>query len=171
MFDDACLDGDAWVFGRAVISGTAAIGGHAQVFGDATVTAGAVISGHAWIHGHARITDEAWVHGRSQIGGNTLVCGTAVIDGALRIGGNAVIGDHADIRQSSDVEVRQLSWGDTITLYRCDDGAVGLGRSGTDHGPHTSRRSNLLDASTSRRIAELTDLWRVRDDPGGTVRA
>ena len=100
------------------------------------------------------------MHGRSQIGGNTLVCGTAVIDGALRIGGDAVIGDRADIRLSIDVEVRQLSWGDAITLYRCDDGAVGLGRTATDHGPHTSKRSNLLDAATVRLIAELADLWR-----------
>ena len=131
------------------------------MFGDATVTGGAVISGHAWIHGHARITGEAWVHGRSQIGGNALICGTAVIAGPLRIGGNAVIGDGADIRQSE--RCRDCSGCPgvrPITLYRCDDGTVGLGRSATDHGSHTSKRSNLLDVSTNRRIAELTDLWR-----------
>ena len=148
------------MFGRAVDQrATRSIGGHAQVFGDATVTGGAVVGGHAWIHGNAHITGEAWVHGRSQIGGHALICGTAVIAGPLRIGGNAVIGDGADIASAADFETHRLSWGEIVTLYRCDDGTVGLGRSATDHGPLTGRRTTLLDTVISRRVAELAEVW------------
>ena len=99
------------------------------------------------------------MHGRSQIGGRALICGTAVVAGALRIGGTVVIGDGADITCAADYETHRLSWGQTITLYRCQDGAVGLGRSGTDHGPLTGRRALLLGPTVSRRVDELGALW------------
>ena len=99
------------------------------------------------------------MHGRSQIGGHALICGTAVIAGPLRIGGNVVIGDGADIASAADFETHRLSWGETITLYRCEDGAVGLGRTSTDHGPITGRSTAMLNTVISRRVAELAEIW------------
>ena len=90
-----------------------------------------------------------------------MICGTAVIAGPLRIGGNAVIGDAADISESNHVELHVMSWGEPITLYRCEDGTVGLGRSVTDHGPLWSHRPKLLDLALGRRVADLTELWAV----------
>jgi len=101
------------------------------------------------------------VHGRSQIGGRALICGTAVVAGPLRIGGNVVIGDGADITSASDYQTHRLSWGETITLYRCEDGAVGLGRSGTDHGPLTDRRALLLGPAVGNMVDELGALWSM----------
>lgn len=75
-----------------------------------------------------------------------MICGTAVIAGPLRIGENVIIGDGADIASAADFETHRLSWGETITLNRCEDGAVGLGRTPTDHGPLAGRRTTLLDA-------------------------
>ena len=156
VIEKAGLDGDAWVFGRAAIAGNASIGGHAQVFGDAHVDGGAVIGGHSWIHGSAHITGEAWVHGRSQIGGRALICGTA---GPLRIGGNIVIGDGADIASATDFETYRLSWGETVTLYRCDNGTVGIGRSATNHGPLIDGRTHLLDPAINDRVRALAEIW------------
>lgn len=158
VIEHATVDGDAWVFGRAVIRGDASIAGHAQVFGDATVSGGAVVDGTAWVHGHATVTDEARVTGRAQIGGHAVICGTATISGPLRIGGHAVIGDGADITRGSDYEVHTLSWGETVTLYRCDDG-VGMGRSRKSHGPITLGRTHLPDPRLGARVNELRELW------------
>jgi hypothetical protein len=129
------------------------------VFGDATVTGGAVVDGNAWIHGHATVAGDAWGSGRAQIGGHAIVCGTATVAGALRVGGHTVLGDGADITRGSDFETHRLSWGEYVTLYRCDDGVVGLGRSETLHGPVTSGRTHLLDGRLTARIAELAELW------------
>ena len=159
VIERATVDGDAWVFGRAVIRGDASIAGHAQVFGDATVGGGAVVDGHAWVHGNATVTDDAWVTGRAQIGGHAVVCGTATISGSLRIGGHAVIGDGAEISCRTDYESHQLSWGERITLYRCDDGGVGIGRSEKVHGPVALGRIHLPDARLGARLDELRELW------------
>ncbi|WP_420124024.1 hypothetical protein [Nakamurella sp.] len=105
------------------------------------------------------MTDDAWVTGRAQIGGHAVVCGTATISGALRIGGRAVLGDGAEITCATDYETHQLSWGDTVTLYRCDGGAVGLGRNENLHGPVTLGRTHLPDPRLRERIEELAELW------------
>ena len=160
------IDGDGWVFGRAVVSGRASVAGHAQVFGDATVTAGAVVDGHAWIHGHATISGQAWVSGRAQVGGQALICGDASVSGSLRIGGHTVIGDGADITRPTDVETHRLSWGEYVTLYRCDDGTVGLGRSENNHGPVTLGRTHLPDGRLTARVEELTELWAAPSTAG-----
>lgn len=159
VIDQAVLDGDAWVFGRAVVSGHGSVAGHAQVFGDATVTGGAVVDGNAWIHGHALVAADAWVSGRAQIGGLAIVCGTATVAGALRVGGHTVLGDGADITRPTDFETHRLSWGEHVTLYRCDDGTVGLGRSETVHGTAASGHTHLLDGRLTARIEALADIW------------
>jgi len=117
------------------------------------------VDGHAWIHGHALVAGEAWVSGRAQVGGHAIVCGTATVAGPLRIGGHTVIGDQADITRPDHVETHRLSWGEYVTLYRCDDGSVGLGRNETNHGPATAGRSHLLDGRLSARIEELGEFW------------
>lgn len=159
VIEQATVEGDAWVFGRAVIRGDASIAGHAQAFGDATVAGGAVVDGHAWIHGNATVADDAWISGRAQVGGHAIVCGTATISGSLRIGDRAVIGDGAEITRATDYETHQLSWGETVTLYRCDGGAVGIGRNEKMHGPVIFGRIHLPDARLAARIDELTELW------------
>ncbi len=97
--------------------------------------------------------------GRAQIGGHVIVCGSATICGSLRIGGTVVIGDGAEITCASDYETHPLSWGDTMTLYRCDDGGVGIGRSEKTHGPFTLGRTHLPGARLVARIEELQELW------------
>ena len=160
VLNRATVGGDAWVFGRAVVRGDASIADHAQVFGDATVSGGAVVDGNAWIHGTATVTDDAWVSGRAQIGGHAVVCGSATISGSLRIGGSVVIGDRGEITCGTDYENHRLSWGGTVTLYRCDDGGVGIGRSPTIHGPVGAGHSTLVpDVRLLDRVAELRELW------------
>lgn len=161
VIERATVDGDAWVFGRAVVRGDASVAGHAQAFGDATVGGGAVVDGNAWVHGNATVTGDAWVTGRAQIGGHAVICGTATISGSLRIGGQTVVGDGAEITCRTDYEIHQTSWGETVTLYRCDDGGVGLGRSEKVHGPVALGRFHLPDARLSARVDELRELWDV----------
>lgn len=163
VIEQAVLDGDAWVFGRAVVQGHASINGHAQVFDGAIVGEGAVISGNAWVYGDARVAGEAWVHGRSRIGGQALICGTAVVAAPMRIGGKVVIGDGGDVAAADHFETHQLSWGETVTLYRCEDGTVGIGRNASIHGPIPTIRRNLLEPALERRIEELTDQYSCAD--------
>ena len=77
----------------------------------------------------------------------------------MRIGGNVVIGDGADIASGADFETHRLSWGETVTLYRCEDGTVGIGRSATNHGPVSDSHVQLLDPVVSRRVVKLTEVW------------
>ena len=77
----------------------------------------------------------------------------------MRIGGNVVIGDGADITSAADYETHRLSWGEIVTLYRCDNGTVGIGRSATNHGPLTDGRTHLLDPAINDRVRALAEIW------------
>ena len=72
---------------------------------------------------------------------------------------DTVIGNGAEITCRTDYESHQLSWGESITLYRCDGGAVGLGRNENVHGPVTLGRTHLPDPRLRERIEELAELW------------
>ena len=48
-------DGDAWVYGNAMVYGNARV------------------SGNAWVYGNARVYGNAWVYGNARVSGNAMV--------------------------------------------------------------------------------------------------
>ena len=68
-------DENAWVSGKALVSGEARVGGDAWVYGNARV------GGDAWVYGNARVCGNALVGGNAWVGGNARVCGNALVKG------------------------------------------------------------------------------------------
>ncbi len=64
-------EGDAWVYGNALVSGNARVYGNAWVYGDA------LVSGNALVYGDARVSGNARVYGNARVSGNALVSGNA----------------------------------------------------------------------------------------------
>ena len=54
-------DGDAWVYGDALVSGNTLVSGNAKVSGD------------AWVSGNAKVSGAAWVYGNAQVSGNAKI--------------------------------------------------------------------------------------------------
>ena len=137
-------DGNAWVFGAAVVSGDAVVSGAARVtgaariFGDAVVTGAARIFGDALVTGAARVTGDAVVSDSARIFGDALVTGAAVVSGdavvsgaarvsgdarvsgAARVTGDALVTDSADFAVISGFG-RVFR---TTTFFRCKDNLV-----------------------------------------------
>ena len=70
-------DGNAWVYGDALVYGNARVHGNALVYGDAEVCGNACIYGNAEVCGNACIYGNAWVCGDALIYGDARVCGDA----------------------------------------------------------------------------------------------
>ena len=106
---EECLshDGDAWVYGDAIVSGKACICDNAQVYGNAWVYGKARVCdearvydeaqvyGEAWIYDEARVYGKAWIYGDTWIRENAQVCGKARICDEARILGEAWVCDDA----------------------------------------------------------------------------
>ncbi len=58
MSSDACVSGDARVYGDAWVSGNAWVSSDARVYGN------------AWVYGNARVYGDAWVSGDARVYGN-----------------------------------------------------------------------------------------------------
>ena len=98
-------DGNAWVYGNAMVSGNARVYGNAWVYGNAEVSGNARVSGNAWVSGNARVFGDAWVYGNAMVSGNARVFGNAEVD---KIGAIFWIGAIG-------------SRNDTTTFFRCKD--------------------------------------------------
>ena len=101
--EGSCWVGDdAWVFGKALVYGSARVGDDAWVFddaliyGDAEVFGNTRVCGAAKVYGNARVYDSASVFGKARVGGyaevfdHARVCGCTWVFG--RVGGTAVVG-------------------------------------------------------------------------------
>ena len=60
-------DENAWVSGKALVSGEARVGGDAWVYGNARVCGNALVGGNAWVGGNARVCGNALVKGPRDI--------------------------------------------------------------------------------------------------------
>ncbi len=58
-------DGNAWVYGNAMVYGDAEVYGNARVCGDAEVYGNARVYGDAWVYGNARVSGDAEVYGNA----------------------------------------------------------------------------------------------------------
>ena len=66
-------EGNAWVFGGAL------------VFGNAWVYDNALVFDNAWVYGNALVFDNAWVFGSAQVSGSARVFSNALVSGYARI--------------------------------------------------------------------------------------
>ena len=112
----------------------------------------------------AHVTGRRLGPGRSQIGGHALICGTAVDRRAAADRRDVVIGDGADITCAADYETHRLSWGETVTLYRCDDGASASAATRKCTAPSPLGRTHLPDTRLSARVSELMELWSTASE-------
>ena len=101
-------DENAWVSGKALVSGEARVGGDAWVYGNARV------GGDAWVYGNARVCGNALVGGNAWVGGNALVGGNAWVGGNARVCGNALVKGPRDIYWISCIGSRD----GTTTFFR-----------------------------------------------------
>ena len=58
-------NGNAWVYGNALVYGNAEVCGNAKVYGNAKVCGNAKVYGNAKVHGNAEVCDNALVHGNA----------------------------------------------------------------------------------------------------------
>ena len=157
--DTARVAAGAMVTGRGRLGGQAVAVGAVTVTDDARVLEHAILAGTATVRGRATVSGWATVIEQATVDGDGWVFGRAAITGRASVGGHVVIGDGADITAATDFETHRLSWGETITLYRCEAGTVGIGRDATNHGPIIGGRTHLIDPSINIRVAELAELW------------
>lgn len=123
--DQACLLGNARVWGDAWIGERAVVREGAWVFETATVRGQATVAGAARIFGQAR------VYGQSYIGGHVLVAGQAVITGQAQALGCCWIGHTARLEGDSWLSGSQIVTGTMVT-------AVGSHAHGTGGEPELS---------------------------------
>ena len=62
-------DGDAWVYGNACVYGDAEVYGNAWVYGNARVFENAKVYGKAWVYGNARVFGNANVSSDAEVSG------------------------------------------------------------------------------------------------------
>ena len=109
-------DENAWVSGKALVSGEARVGGDAWVYGNARV------GGDAWVYGNARVCGNALVGGNAWVGGNALVGGNAWVGGNARVCGNALVKGPRDIYWISCIGSRD----GTTTFFRNADNGISV---------------------------------------------
>ena len=90
VFGNAEVSGNAWVYGDAEVYDNANVYGNALVFGDANVY------GNAWVFGDANVSDDAWVFGNAKVYGKARVFGNAEIYDDAWVFGNACVSSDAD---------------------------------------------------------------------------
>ena len=120
VFDNACIYGDAEVYGNAQIHdiarvydhaevcGKAQVYGNAQICGYAEIYGKALVYGDAQIYGYACVCDNAEVFDNAQVFGDACVCDNAEVFDNARVLGNAQVYDttciHCDAQISSNAD-------------------------------------------------------------------
>ena len=125
-------DGNSWVAGSALVSGSAKVSGNALICGSVLISGSAKILGNALVCGNAKVSGNALVSGSAKILGNALVCGSAevsenaLVSGSAKILGNARISWCAKICNNADYAIIQGFGREfrNTTFFRCNDGEV-----------------------------------------------
>ena len=84
------LDGDAWVYDDAQVSGNAKVCGDAKVYGDAQIYDDAKVCGNARVYGDAQVYGNAQVCSNARVYGDAQVCGNALVSGDAQVYGNKI---------------------------------------------------------------------------------
>ena len=87
--NDACVSGNAFVYGDARVYSNARVSGDAHVYGNARVYGNACVSGDAHVYGNAWVFGDAHVYGNARVYGNAWVFGDARVSGDAHVYGNA----------------------------------------------------------------------------------
>jgi len=78
-------EGDCWIGENACVTG------NARVFGNAKV------SGNSWVFGNAKVHGDAWVSGYAKVYGDAKVSGDALVSGDAKVYGNAIISSNVQV--------------------------------------------------------------------------
>ena len=113
-------DGNAWVYGDALVYGNAKVSENAKVCGDALVYGNARVSGNALVSGNARVSENARVSGDAWVSENAKVSGDAWVYGNAKVSGDAKIkrsNDYACVNGFGFVYKN-------ATFFRCEDDLI-----------------------------------------------
>ena len=103
VYGDALVCGNAKVYGNAKVFGNAKVYGNAKVFGNAEVYGNAKVCDNAEVFGDAKVCDNAKVFGDAKVYGNAKVCGNAEVYGNAKVYGNAEVCDNAKVCYNAKV--------------------------------------------------------------------
>lgn len=118
--ENAQVSGGAKVFGSAWVCGNARVSGDARVFGNAQVSGDADVSCNATVYGRARVYDNAQVFGSAWVLDSAQIFGNAQVSGSAEFLGNAAVRDNTDY-----IEIGPIgSHHDTLTFMRNSDGII-----------------------------------------------
>ena len=119
--DNLSQEGEAWIYGDAVVCDgakvleNASVSGYAKVLGNASVYNDAVVAGHASVYGNARVygksrvNEGAPVYGQAEVGGfatvtgHASVCGEATINGVAGVTGSATVCGPANLYEGAEI--------------------------------------------------------------------
>lgn len=96
-------EGSCWVFGEAIVSGSALVTDDAQIYGRAVVYGKARVSGEARVYdsatifGSAEVTGAARVYGWAAVTGESEMFGSAMVTGKTVLTGRAQVYDEAHV--------------------------------------------------------------------------
>ena len=109
-------DGNSWVAGSALVSGSAKVSGNALICGSVLISGSAKILGNALVCGNAKVSGNALICGSAKILGNALVCGNAKVSGNALVSGSAKILGNALVCGSAEVSENALVSGSAKIL-------------------------------------------------------
>ena len=95
-------NGNAWVYGDAMVFDNARVFGNAWVFDNARVFGNAEVSGDAWVSDNAEVFGNAWVSGDAEVFGNAWVFDNARVFGNAEVSGDAWVSDNARVSGNAD---------------------------------------------------------------------
>jgi carbonic anhydrase/acetyltransferase-like protein (isoleucine patch superfamily) len=104
VYNDAEVIDSAWVCGHAVVRGDASIRDRAHICGEARVRHNAAIFDRAKVSDHAVVDDYARVYGDAEVSGNAAVYDYARIEGTAFVGGEARVGHSITLRSETVVD-------------------------------------------------------------------
>ena len=118
--DNLSQDGNAWVFGDAIVKDNAMVCGDAMVYGDARVC------GDARVYGDALVCSEAIVKDNAMVYGEAIVKGNAIVGGNARVCGDAIVKDNAWVKDNADyLNISSLdSYNSYITFAKSRDNTI-----------------------------------------------
>lgn len=119
--DNLSQEGEAWIYGDAVVCDhakvfeNASVYNYAKVLGNASVYNDAVVAGSASVYGNARVYGKSKVHGyasvyeQARVGGFATVtgyasvCGEAAINGVAEVTGSATVCGSANLYEGAEI--------------------------------------------------------------------
>lgn len=139
--DNLSQEGEAWIYGDAVVCDhakvfeNASVYNYAQVLGNASVYNDAVVAGNASVFGNARVYGKSKVHGyasvyeQAEVGGLATVAGNASVCGEATVNGVACVTDRATVCGSANLYEGAEICGEALVTDNADYATVkGFGR-------------------------------------------